>query len=97
MLPDVMDSLYDCKERYLRSIEILATRINSGNTPVFWDSQRNIDFIHSFLKRKKEVDKITDPRLDQWLEKFNQDPLEAAREFWYQTLMGIDESLREFF
>ena len=24
-------------------------------------------------------------------------PLEAAREFWYQTLMGIDESLREFF
>jgi len=43
------------------------------------------------------VDKITDPRLDQWLEKFNQDPLEAAREFWYQTLMGIDESLREFF
>ncbi len=97
MLPDVMGSLYDCKERYLRSIEILATRINSGNTPVFWDSRRNIDFIHSFLKRKKEVDKITDPRLDQWLEKFDRDPLEAAREFWYQTLMGIDESLREFF
>jgi len=97
MLPDVMDSLYNCKERYLRSIEILATRINSGNTPVFWDSQRNIDFIHSFLKRKKEVDKVTDPRLDPWLEKFEQDPLEAAREFWYQTLMGIDESLREFF
>ncbi|AJF05937.1 aldehyde ferredoxin oxidoreductase C-terminal domain-containing protein [Geoalkalibacter subterraneus] len=97
MLPDVMGSLYDCKERYLRSIEILATRINSGNTPVFWDSQRNIDFIHSFLRRKKEVDKIADPRLDEWLEKFNQDPLEAAREFWYQTLMGIDESLREFF
>lgn len=97
MLPEVMESLYQCKAPFLRAIDVLAARLNSGNSPVFWDSQRTIDFVQTFLKRKKEVDGIVDPRLAQWVEKFAEDPLEAAREFWYQTLMGIDESLREFF
>lgn len=43
------------------------------------------------------MEKDLDPRLAEWFEKFEQDKSEAAKEFWYQTLMGIDESLREFF
>lgn len=97
MLPEVMELLYQSKAPFLRAIDVLATRLNSGNSPVFWDSQRTIDFVHTFLKRKKDVDGVTDPRLTQWVGQFAEDPLEAAREFWYQTLMGIDESLREFF
>jgi len=34
--------------------------------------------------------------LSAWLEKFNQDPKEAALEFWYEIHKGIHESLREF-
>lgn len=97
MLPEVIGSLYNCKAQFLRSVDVLASRINSRNSPIFWESKRNIDYLQTFLKRKKEVEKDQDPRLDEWLKKFDHDKVEAAKEFWYETLMGIDESLREFF
>jgi glyceraldehyde-3-phosphate dehydrogenase (ferredoxin) len=49
------------------------------------------------LKRKKEIENDGRPELTTWLEKFDENRVEAAREFWYETLKGIDESLREFF
>ncbi len=97
MLPEIMGSLYGCKDDFLRSIDVLASRINSRNSPIFWESERNIDYLMSFLKRKNEVENDPDPRLVEWLLKFEADKFEAAKEFWYETLMGIDESLREFF
>ncbi|HEX9778472.1 MAG TPA: aldehyde ferredoxin oxidoreductase C-terminal domain-containing protein [Geopsychrobacteraceae bacterium] len=97
MLPEAVGSLYGCKDEFLRAIDVLASRLNSRNSPIFWESRRNIDYLHTFLKRKMEVDKAQDPRLGEWLEKFDRDKVEAAREFWYETLKGIDESLREFF
>ncbi|MCG6893063.1 MAG: aldehyde ferredoxin oxidoreductase [Desulfobacteraceae bacterium] len=97
MLPEVMGSLYGSKESFLRAIEVLASRLNSRNSPIFWESERDIDYLHTFLQRKNEVDHQQDSCLAEWLAKFEADKIEAAREFWYQTLMGIDESLREFF
>lgn len=97
LLPEVMGSLYDSRERFLRSIDVLASRLNSRNSPIFWESARDIDYLHTFLKRKKEVDNDGRPELGTWLEKFETDRVEAARDFWYETLKGIDESLREFF
>lgn len=97
MLPEAIDSLFGCKKQFLRSIDVLAGRLNSRNSPIFWESARNIDYLQTFLKRKYEVDKEPDPRLEEWLGKFDRDKTEAAKEFWYETLKGIDESLREFF
>ncbi len=97
MLPEIMGSIYDCKDKFLHSIEVLASRINSRNSPIFWEPEANVDYLYSFLKRKQEVEKEQDPRLADWLLKFEEDKFEAAKEFWYQTLMGINESLREFF
>ncbi len=97
LLPEVMGSLYDCKDGFLRAIDVLASRLNSRNSPIFWESKRDIDFLQTFLKRKQEVDNDEHPDLAVWLEKFERDRVEAARDFWYETLKGIDESLREFF
>lgn len=97
MLPDIMGSVYANKESFLHSIDVLASRINSRNSPIFWESEANIDYLFSFLQRKRQVDGEQDPRLEEWLKRFAENKYEAAREFWYQTLMGIDESLREFF
>jgi glyceraldehyde-3-phosphate dehydrogenase (ferredoxin) len=97
LLPEVMGNLYDSRERFLRAIDVLASRLHSRNSPIFWESERNIDFLHTFLKRKKEIDRDGHPELSAWLDKFSRDRVEAAREFWYETLKGIDESLREFF
>lgn len=97
MLPEIMGSLYSCKDQYLQSIEVLASRINSRNSPIYWESEANINYLYSFLKRKQMIDQEQDPRLAEWLLKFEADKFEAAKQFWYETLMGIDECLREFF
>jgi len=97
LLPEVMGSLYNCKDSFLRAIDVLASRLHSRNSPIFWESACNIDYLHTFLKRKQEIDNDRNPELSSWLEKFDRDRVEAAREFWYEMLKGIDESLREFF
>lgn len=97
LLPEVLGSLYGCREQFLRAIDVLASRLHSRNSPIFWESERDIDYIHTFLKRKREVDGEAHPELSLWLERFERDKLEAARDYWYETLKGIDGELREFF
>ncbi|MGB7063381.1 MAG: aldehyde ferredoxin oxidoreductase C-terminal domain-containing protein [Candidatus Zixiibacteriota bacterium] len=96
MLPDIVESLYGMKEKFLKQISITASRINSRNSSVFWESERSIDFVHTFLKRKKEVGDVQDAELDRWIEYFDKDREEAALSFWYEMHKGIQESLREF-
>ena len=97
LLPEVMGSLYDRKDQFIHAVNVLASRLNSRNCPVFWESERNIDFVHTFLKRKRDVDNDLNPELVAWLEKFETDKVEGARDFWYETLKGIDESLLELY
>jgi len=97
MLPEVMGEIYGCRDQFLRAISVLAGRLNSHNCPVFWESERDIDYVHTFLKRKREVDKDEHPELTRWLEKFAADKVEAAKDFWYEMLKGINESLDEMF
>lgn len=97
LLPEVLGSLYGCRDQFLRAIDVLASRLHSRNSPIFWESARDIDYVHTFLKRKREVDGDDHPELLLWLEQFEQNRLEAARDFWYETLKGIDGELREFF
>ena len=96
MLPEIVESLYGMKEKFLQQISITASRINSRNSSVFWESQRSFDHIYTFLKRKKTVENHKDAELDRWIEYFEKDKKEAALSFWYQMHKGIQESLREF-
>jgi glyceraldehyde-3-phosphate dehydrogenase (ferredoxin) len=96
MLPEIMDKIYGLKEDYLYNIKMTASRINSRNASVYWESERNIDFILSFLKRKIEVDKVEDAQLIHWVQRFEQNKAEAALDFWYEIHKGIQESLKEF-
>lgn len=96
MIPEIIESLFGMKERFLENTSITASRINSRNSSIFWESERNIDFIISFLKRKRDIDHSDDPALLEWIERFEKDREEAALSFWYETHKGIHESLREF-
>lgn len=96
MLPEVMDSLYGLRKEFLEKIARTATRINSRNSSVFWESERNFDYVYTFLKRKKEIDKVEDPILDKWIKAFEEDKHEAALEFWYEVHKGIQETLKEY-
>jgi len=96
MLPEVIGSLYGQKDSFLKGLAITASRINSRNSSVFWESERTADCVHTFLKRHHEVDGNNDEDLLQWIGRFESDKFEAALSFWYEVHKGIHESLREF-
>jgi glyceraldehyde-3-phosphate dehydrogenase (ferredoxin) len=96
MLPDIVESIYGKKEQFLKRVKSTAARINSRNSSIFWESDRNIDFVHTFLKRLHEVENNQDPELIHWLDYFNKNRREAAQDYWYEIHKGISESLREF-
>jgi glyceraldehyde-3-phosphate dehydrogenase (ferredoxin) len=92
MVPEIMDSLYGQRKEYLKKLKITADKIISRNASTFWETERSIDYVHTFLKRKKEVDKVEDPELDDWLERFKKDKKAAAFDFWYEIHKGIQET-----
>ena len=96
MIPELMESLFGMKSRYLENNSITASRINSRNSSLFWEPERNIDIVFSFLKRKHTVENNNDPELVRWIDRFEKDKQEAALNFWYEMHKGIQESLREF-
>jgi glyceraldehyde-3-phosphate dehydrogenase (ferredoxin) len=96
MLSEIVESLYGMKTKFLNQISITASRINSRNSSIFWEGARNIDFVHTFLKRKRDVESVKDVDLDTWIDHFEKDRGEAALSFWYEMHKGIQESLREF-
>jgi glyceraldehyde-3-phosphate dehydrogenase (ferredoxin) len=96
MLPEIVDILFERKKQFLEKISVTASRINSRNSSVFWESERTVDLLHSFLIRKREVEGESRPELIEWLNRFQKDKNEAALEFWYEIHKGVHESLREF-
>ncbi|MBW1841761.1 MAG: aldehyde ferredoxin oxidoreductase, partial [Deltaproteobacteria bacterium] len=95
MIPEIVESLYGLKERYLKTITTTASRIDARNSSTFWESERSIDFVYRFLKRKQTVEGNTDAELDRWVRGFETDKFEAALGFWYEIHKGIHESLME--
>ncbi len=96
MIPDIVESLYGLKDRYLKKITATATRINGRNSSVFWESERNIDIICTFLKRRQTVEGDNSPELIKWISDFETNKQETALSFWYEIHKGIHESLKEF-
>ena len=96
MIPDIVGSLFDLKQQYLDSTLMTASRIASRNSSVFWESERNLDYVHTYLKRQHEVEGNNDRGLLKWIDCFEKDKHEAALSFWYETHKGTQESLREF-
>ena len=96
MLPNIIGALYGLEDEFSRQIAVTASRINSRNASVLWESERSIDLVYTFLKRKQTVDGVQDAELAKWVGRFEQDKREAALAFWYDIHKGIQESLREF-
>ncbi len=96
MMPEIMASLYGLKKQFLENDRVTASRINSRNSSVFWESRRNVDLVVSFLERKRDVEGAKDKELIRWIDLFKKDKIEAAISFWYEMHKGIQESLREF-
>jgi glyceraldehyde-3-phosphate dehydrogenase (ferredoxin) len=95
MLPPIFESLYGLGQRLVDQTAMTVNRIHSRNASLFWSSQRCIDFVHTFLKRKRDVEGVRRPELDQWIGEFDRNQDDAAWAFWYEMHRGTQESLRE--
>jgi len=93
---EIFGSIFGMKDQLVASTAVTAARINSRNASVYWESERNIDLVLSFLKRARDVEGETDPQLTEWIQRFEKDRKEAALDWWFEVRKGIDESLREF-
>ena len=96
MMPEIIDSLYGLKQQFIENNRVTASRITSRNSSVFWEPDRNIDIIYTFLKRKHILENNNDGELIKWMNFFEKNKHEAALSFWYEMYKGIQESLREF-
>lgn len=95
MLPEIVQSLWGMKDRFLEAMAHTASRINNRNSSVFWESRRTQDLVYTFLKRKQEQGG-TDAQLLYWKGYFEHDCRQAAFDFWYDMHKGVHESLSEF-
>lgn len=95
IMPHIIEQLFGQKEKFLRATQLTASRINSRNASLFWESKRNVDYVHTFFK-KKALNGDKSPTLKAWIERFDQNPTNAALDFWYEIHKGVHESLREF-
>ena len=96
LIPDIMENIFGEKDAFLSSLNMTASRITSRNASVFWESERNMDMVFTFLKNKKETDRVSHPELDRWIDFFTRDRHAAAYDFWYEMHKGIHEMLREY-
>lgn len=96
MIPDIVQSLWGLKEGYLKKLEYTSSRINARNASIYWESERNIDFVHTFIKRKHEIDKNDGEAFMKWFHYFDKNKQEAALEYWYEMHKGTHETLMEF-
>jgi glyceraldehyde-3-phosphate dehydrogenase (ferredoxin) len=98
MMPEAIGSVYSLKEEYLSSLRVAASRINSRNSAIYWESKKNLEFVFTFLLRRRDVEGDSSPELAAWIASFEKDPLEAGLDYWFDIRKGIiDESLRDFF
>jgi glyceraldehyde-3-phosphate dehydrogenase (ferredoxin) len=95
MIPEIIGSVYGLQVKFLLSVLKTATRINARNSSTFLESERNLDFIYTFLKRKRDVEGCDEPDLQEWIAFFEKDKKEAGRSFWYEIHKGIMENLME--
>jgi len=96
MMAEAISSVYGLKEEYLSAVSVAASRINSRNAAVYWESAADLELVSSFLRRRRDVEGDTNPELAKWIAAFEADPAEAALSYWFEMRKGIDENLRDF-
>ncbi|MFC1706416.1 aldehyde ferredoxin oxidoreductase N-terminal domain-containing protein [Planctomycetota bacterium] len=94
LIGEIFNSYYGLEVDFAAHHRNLARRLNSRNGSVFWESERTVDLISTFLERKLE-EGTERPELGEWLDRFQADKWDAARDFWYEVRKGIDDVLND--
>ncbi len=89
MMPQIIGEIFGLEKEYMDNIQKISSTIINNNASVYWESNRNIDFVKSFLERKHYVEECNDPALISWIKAFRDDKIKAAKRFWEEMRRGI--------
>ncbi|MBS1266109.1 MAG: Glyceraldehyde-3-phosphate:ferredoxin oxidoreductase [Candidatus Woesearchaeota archaeon] len=94
VIQDIVNELFDQNIDYYEHHKRLAGAIDEvHNESVFWESERVIDVIMTYLNRLYAVDK-DNKALEKWIKRFEKDKWKAAKEYWNKLSKGIETGLR---
>jgi len=93
MTPKMIGHLYGLEDEFVSKVENFAIKINDQGKPIFWESQKNIDIVDTFLKKKESIKYFDE--LKNWLEFFEKDKNAAAKSFWQEIYQGVQESFND--
>lgn len=64
MMPEIIEKLFGLKEQFIRSLSLTPSRINNRNASIFWESERNVDYVFIFSKKQRDEHNIEDTILE---------------------------------
>ncbi len=94
---NILDELIE--KHYGRKIDLevhhfkLAVKIHKSNKPVFWESERVLDLIYTYLINSG-ADNL-DKNLAFWISEFARDKGKGGRKYWDEILKGVNSVLGE--
>lgn len=62
--------------------------------PVFWETKKTKNVIRAYISEVSRKLPAECEQLDQWNKKFNEDPEQAAREYWQEARNGYEEVIK---
>ena len=66
----------------------------ANHYPVFWETKKTKNVIRRYLAEIKKKMAPENEQLGHWIEKFNENTEQAAKEYWEETLEGYEEIIR---
>ena len=91
---DIVQAHYQLSIDYPNHHERLARQVHRQGAPVYWESARVEEIVHTFLREMFD-ESPGDAALAGWVERFDADRPAAARAYWDEIRAGIDDRMSE--
>jgi glyceraldehyde-3-phosphate dehydrogenase (ferredoxin) len=92
LFPELVNQRHGTSVDWAAHHRDLARRIFQRRKARFWETQRVVDIIASFLQNY-QYDAAPDAELDRWVRRFHEDTASAARAYWSEINAGLEEIL----
>ncbi|MFA6089343.1 MAG: aldehyde ferredoxin oxidoreductase N-terminal domain-containing protein [Candidatus Woesearchaeota archaeon] len=89
---EIVNELYGTNYDFLAIAKEIAKDLEKDNKSVFWETARVIDIIKIYLDKMLTGDPNNET-LKMWIKKFNDNKIEAAKEYWNEIKLGIYDAL----
>lgn len=92
MVPEIIEHVFGQGQPFKDATARTARLIQSRSAATFWESERNVDYVHAALVRQHEVGGHGGEDIEGWLDAFGRNKNEAAFDYWCEIQKGVQEA-----